>query len=156
VPSCQPFTRRKSAAARVEQSCRACRLEPGFLRDLRERHEAVQVPGALEVRFAVEPIAACQHAVFVGGQEGLHFVALPGVELAFVTLGVGIERGVEGAARCAQFGERPGCGRLGGAVEEGVAGRDRRLGVEREQRAVVVEHFLEVRDHPVRIHRIPA
>ena len=31
---------------------------------------------------------------------------------------------------------------------ERIAGRERRLGIHREQRAIVVQHFLEMRDHP--------
>ena len=43
-----------------------------------------------------------------------------------------------------------------GAFEQRVAGCGIRLGVEREQCAVVVEHFFEVRDHPAIIHGVAA
>ncbi len=71
----------------------------GLACDLRERDEGMQVPGALEIRVAIEAEAAREHAVLVGGEQPLDFVAPPDVELALVPLGVGVERGVEGAAR---------------------------------------------------------
>ncbi len=42
------------------------------------------------------------------------------------------------------------------AQEERIRGRERRLRRDREQLAVVVQHLLEVRDHPVGVDRIPA
>ena len=124
--------------------------------DRGHRLEHVQVPVPLEVRLAVEPEPARKNAVFVRVEEAPRFIGCPDVEAPFVALGVRVQGRVEPAARVLHVAEDP-VRRLGrDAPEERVAGRDRGLGAHGEQLPVVVEHLLEVRDHPVRVHRVPA
>ena len=116
----------------------------------------MQVPGALEIWIAVEPVAAREHPVFVRCEERLDIVALPDVEAALVALGIRVEGGKEAALRRAHFTERPAGRRDRGLAQHVVTGSDRGLRAKREQGSVVVEHFLEVRNHPEWIDRVPA
>ena len=73
-----------------------------------------------------------------------------------MAFGVGVEARREATARELQVADHP-VGRLGRDFrEQRLAGRDRGLRIDREQRAVVVEHLLEVRDHPPGVDRIAA
>src|SRR5688500_4726186 len=56
--------------------------------DALHRDEAVQVPGALEIRLAVEPEAQREHAILVFREQALDLVALPHVEAALMPLGI--------------------------------------------------------------------
>jgi hypothetical protein len=71
-----------------------------------------------------------------------------------MTFRVRVERGVKGAPECAHLVAAPSP-RFRAPPREGRASpaATNDLREEREQGAVVVEHFLEVRDHPDRVDR---
>ena len=71
-------------------------------------------------------------------------------------LGVGVELEQIAAVRALHVAQHPVRGLAGDAREQLVAGGDRGLRVERQQRAVVVQHLLEVRDRPVAVDRVAA
>ena len=54
------------------------------------------------------------------------------------------------------FAHHPLGGFDGHAFKNNIASGERGIGVERQQQAVVVQHFFEVRNHPVLIHRVAA
>ena len=58
---------------------------------------------------------------------------------------------MEAATRIMHFAQQPFAGLGRDAPEQGVAGGQRGFRVTRQQRAVVVQHLFEVRDHPVLI-----
>ncbi len=67
---------------------------------------------------------------------------------------VGVQRGGEAALRCAQFADHE-VGRLQRhPARELRAGGPPQVGVDPAQQGVVVEHLLEVRDHPVAVHGV--
>src|SRR5205085_2431935 len=80
----------------------------------------------------------------------------PGVELPLVTFRVGIEARVVAALRGLHLAQRPVGDRAGHARVRWIAGGERRLRIHGEQRAVVVQHLLEVRDRPVLVDRVAA
>ena len=114
------------------------------------------MPLVLEVGRAVEAKARRQDGVFLGAEQGFHLGPIPGVEAAFLALGVGIERSVKAAAGRAHLAQRPLAGGVQHGVEARAGGDLRRLRVQAQQLAVVGEHFLEVRDAPFRIDRVTA
>src|SRR5690606_17100904 len=76
-----------------------------IFRDALERLETMQMPAAFEVRLAIEPEARREGRVLVRGQQTAHLLAIPDVEAAFVSVGVGIEARAEstfGRAHLAQ------------------------------------------------------
>ena len=121
-------------------------------------HEHVRVPRAFEVRLLVESETAAEHAPLERRQRGAHFGARPHVELAFVSFGVGVVGGIEATARsieasCISRSIHSPVSRRD-ALEQRIAGGQRRFRVRREQRAVVVQHLLEVRNHPELVDRV--
>ena len=91
---------------------------------------------------------------FLGREELSHLVGLPDVELAFLALGIGVERRVIAAAGRLHLAHHPRRGLAADALEERLA-RDRPcVGVEAHEPAVVVEHLLEVRDRPLGIDAV--
>jgi hypothetical protein len=71
-------------------------------------------------------------------------------------LGIGVERGIESAFRRAHLAHEPLHRVPHDALEEGLPGYEPRVGVERQQQCVVVEHLLEMRDAPVLVHAVAA
>ena len=116
----------------------------------------MQVPAALEVRGLIEPVARREHRELLCAQLPFDVAAIPDVELAFVTLGVGVEAREVAALRSLHLAQGPGGGLLRHARVQRIAAGERRLRIHRQQRAVVVEHFLEVRNHPALIDRVAA
>ena len=114
----------------------------------------VQVPLALEIGLLVQPETPREHFVLLGLEVPLHLVGRPDVELAFVALRVRIERRVEATVGRAQVAQHPVGRFLGGPAEQRLACRDCRLRIDAEQLPVVVQHLLEVRDHPVGVDRV--
>ena len=73
-----------------------------------------------------------------------------------MTFRVGIEARVVAALRGLHLAQRPIGDRAGHSRVRWIAGGERRLRIHREQCAVVVQHLLEVRDHPVLVDRVAA
>ena len=111
---------------------------------------------AFEVGGSVEAEPHGERREFVRRQRRAHRLAVPDVELALVAFGVGVEARVVAALRRLHLVHHP-CRGLGRHARIGrVAAGERGVGVHREQRAVVVQHLFEVRDHPLRIDRVAA
>ena len=131
-------------------------VDPESLGHLRHRLEAMQMPLPLEVRRPVEAKACRERVELFRWKQATHFLSIPGVEAAFVSLRIGIQGRVEAAPRLLHVAAKPVCGLSCDAEEKRIRGRKRRLRRDREQLSVVVKHFLEMRDHPVGVDRIPA
>jgi len=119
------------------------------------------MPLVLEIGGAVEAEARREYGVFLWRERLLHRLAIPNVEAALVAFRVGVQAGVECAVTArvgvtAQLTQQPFHGTLDGVSEQPLTGRGRRLGVDREQQRVVVQHLLEMRYFPARVHRIAA
>ncbi len=123
--------------------------------NLIQRRAHTQVPAALEIRRSIEAEARREHRELLGAERRSYFRAIPGVELALVTLGVRVEARVVAALRGLHLAHGPRGSLERHACIERIAARQRGLRVHRQQRAVVVQHLLEVRDHPVLIDRVP-
>ena len=113
---------------------------------------------ALEVRRAVETEGCGEGRELPFVELGAGRVRGPEVEAALLPLGVRVEGGVEAALRPLHLADRPAGGLAGGPLEEVLAPGPEpgRLGAEGEERPVVVQHLLEVRDHPFAVHRVAA
>ena len=119
---------------------------------------AISSSGAVGVQVPADPRSSAarparsavrKHVVDRRRQQRAHFGRIPDVELAFVALRVRIERRPVAAARRLHVAHDP-VGSFGrDARNSVVAGRERRVRVDAQQLAVVVQHLLEVRDHPV-------
>ena len=121
-----------------------------------DRAENVQVPMALEVGLAIEAVPGSEGRVFLRCQRRAHFVAVPDIELATEPLRDGIEaRGVAAFGRL-HLAPHPIGGLRGHLAVEGIAGRHIRIRIHREKCPIVVQHLLEVRDHPIVIDRVAA
>ena len=105
------------------------------------------------------PVAAVGHAVGqaegtrVGAEQPVDLGRIPDVEFALLPLAVGIEAGRERLLD--QHLPLEPADRLGNARrEQRIASVRRRVGQQRDQLGIVVEHLLEVRHQPQRIDRI--
>ena len=111
---------------------------------------------AFEVRRPLQAIAAREGPVLVRAEERAHFVAVPDIELALLVLAIGIERGVVAAFRRLHLAREPRGG-LGCAAGVKLGGPDEPdIGEKSQERPVVIEHFLEVGNGPVRIDAVAA
>ena len=120
------------------------------------RRRAHRCPAALEVgRPGHAEVRERNLGEVVVAERGPHLLGRPDVEAALLALGVGVERRREAALLLAQVAQRP-VERLGAdAGEERLAGDLEAVQVRARQQRVVVEHLLEVRDHPARVDRVP-
>ena len=109
---------------------------------------AVQVPVALEIGGLVDAIKGGHHQILVFAQQALDAFPAPHIELALLTLRVGVQCRVEGAVRMAHLPQQPADCLPHRALEKGIGANGQRIGVQGQQLAVVVKHLLEVRDHP--------
>ena len=111
---------------------------------------------AFEVGRTIQAIAGREDRVFGGAEQRLHLASVPDVELAFHVLAIGIERRVVAAFGRLHLAHQPG-GRLRSAARvQLLAAHQPRVGEQREQRPVVVQHLLEVRDRPFGIDAVAA
>ncbi len=116
----------------------------------------MQVPAPLEIGVRIQAVDGREDLVLLGREESPHLVAIPDVELPLVTLAVRVQAGVVAATRVLHFPHHPVGGGLGGLPEQRFTGDLPSVAAKREQRPVVVEHLLEVRDHPALVHRVAA
>jgi hypothetical protein len=114
------------------------------------------VPAALEVRRQIEPEVRREHAKLLAAERRVDLLAIPHVVLAFVALRVRVEARVISALRRLHLAQHPAGGLARHARIQRIAAGERGLCVDGEQLGVVVQHFLEVRDHPVLVHRVAA
>jgi hypothetical protein len=90
----------------------------------------------------------------VGAERLVELLDAPDVELPLLSLAVGVEGGVEAARRIGHLAADPVERLLGHAPHLGVPRRLPQVHAEAREERVVVEHLLEVRDEPFRIHRV--
>ena len=115
-----------------------------------------QVPLALEVRRLVQPEVPRELIKGLRAEQFPQLGGIPHVELAFLALGIGVARGIEAAVRVAHVGQQPVGGFLSGLAEQLLSGCEVSLRVRGEQRAVVIQHLLEMRNLPVTVHGVAA
>ena len=86
----------------------------------------------------------------LGAEHLGELVGRPDVELALDALAVGVERRGEATLGGAQLAQQE----VGGLAGDPLAQRSAPPGVDAQQLGVVVEHLLEVRDHPAPVDRV--
>src|SRR5581483_2050623 len=143
-----PLARGEKLVARRGEARLASRLE---------RPGDAQVPRAvLEVRRLVQAVAAREERIVLRPEQRLRFIPLPDVEAAFLMLAVRVERGVVPALGRLHLAHQPAGGADRAALEQRLAADEPGIREQAEERAVVVEHFLEMRDGPMRVHAVAA
>ena len=105
----------------------------------------------LEIGGSVEPEIRCDDAKPLRADGCLDLGWRPDVELPFLALGICVERRVEAASGILHIAQHPGGRFARDASVQRLACRRMRFAIEREQRGIVVEHFLEVRYAPIAI-----
>ena len=134
---------------------RHARVEaPGKFFEFRE-HVQMPVP-AFEVGGTVETEARREHRVVFLAEQTTYLLGFPDVELALLAFGVGVQGGVVAPLGRLHLPHRPLAGLRRHLAEQILAGGLPGLGAEDEEGAVVVEHLLEVRDHPLLVHGVAA
>ena len=130
---------------------------PELARHVGERHADAQVPRrVLEIRPMVERPVTPRDGPLVRGQQRFDGIRRPDVELAFLVFAVGVEAGVETALGRAHVAPCPGDDAARRMRERCIPGRPPGIGVHREQRRIVVEHLLEMRDRPFGVDAVSA
>ena len=94
--------------------------------------------------------------VLLRRQQRARLVGRPHVEPALLAFAVGVEAGAERAVGGAHLAHQPVDDAARHVAEAPLAGDPREVRVQAEQRAVVVEHLLEVRDAPFLVDAVPA
>ena len=126
-------------------------------RDVRKRHRHAQVPGAaLEIRWLVEPVVRFSDGELLRRDCGVHFVTRPDVELALLAIAVGVEARKECAVLRAHLARQPADDAVRDLRVARITGHSREVGVERNERPVVVEHLFEMRNRPLGVDAVPA
>src|SRR5690606_20855925 len=119
---------------------------------LAERPRPVQVPRPpLEAGLRIQAVARGEGRELRLVQAARRLVALPYVVAPFLALRVGVEAAGKAARRQLHLAHQPPCRLLAYLAEQRLAARLPGLGVQAQQRPVVVEHLLEMRDAPLRI-----
>ena len=145
----------------IEERDRCLRVQA----DLRTRggrlDRQMQMPESmLEVRRGRRAVRVreAEHAfrepTLVRRQQRIELRRRPDVELAFLVLRVRVERAVEAAVRRLHAADDPVRGLDSDAAIERHDGGRERLRIERQQRCVVVQHLLEMRDRPFAIDAV--
>ena len=107
-----------------------------------------------KVRGSSKPIVRRCNRVFIRREQRLALVRRPHVELAFDMLRISVERGVVTPFVGLHFTHGPSRG-LGHHHAKPLIVRDApRVAIERQQRPVVIQHLLEMRNGPRLIHAI--
>ena len=133
------------------------RREVETLRDAVGRFGHARIPRVtLEVRRPVETVVRLGHDPLLVQYRGARLLARPHVEFAFAAFAVGIEARVERAVVRSHVAHEPSHDVAGNVRVAPLARHARRVRVEREERPVVVEHFLEVRNGPLGVDRVAA
>ena len=125
-----------------------------FTGDVRYRLAHREVPGAFEICLLVEAKAACENRIIVG-DKCFHLHRVSRRRTGLLRLRSRHRATNRSRLSATHVGEHPVRGRCG-AAKQLFAGREMRLCVHREQWAVVVQHFLEMRNLPVAVDRVAA
>ena len=110
----------------------------------------------LEVGLRIEAIVALEHRVLLRRQQVFKLVLVPDVVLAFHALRIRIEGRVVPAFGGLHLAHHPRRGLAGHAGVERLPGGRMCIGQQEQQRAVVVQHLLEMRDRPRAIRAVTA
>ena len=102
----------------------------------------------------VKSIQRGRHGILLWEQGLARFFRQPYVELAFFVFRIGVDGGVVTAFRRLHFAHHPRGGFGGDLFELRVAADAPRVAAKAQQRPVVVEHFLEMRNHPILVHAV--
>ena len=111
---------------------------------------------SFEIGRLVKTVMRCDNRIFRRRGVAADFCRRPHVELAFLVLGVGIQGRVITALRRLHFAHDPAGGFDCNALEERISCCPPGIGIQAQQRPVVVEHFLEMRDRPALVHAVAA
>jgi len=168
IPGSQNFfvsARAHPLLARIEQLA-ACTREKllrlrqrntQLCRDLIQRLCHEKMPAHIfEIGRLVQSEMPIRDRQLVCGQQRRYFLARPHIELPFLVLRIGIQRRVVTALGRLHLPHQPLRGFLAHACEERVAGDEPGVCVQEQQRTIVVEHLLEMRNVPALIYAIPA
>jgi hypothetical protein len=130
--------------------------------DLLEALAVRRVGAALEDRAPPLERARFCHAERLRRERGIggpkdvaQFAGGPDVVPALLALAVRIQRGREAAFRCAHLTDHPVAGFPGDAAGQGRSRAAPQVRVGAGEQRVVVQHLLEVRHHPARVHGVP-
>ena len=116
----------------------------------------MQIPLALEVRRLVQTVERLDQQILVLGQESSDGVPAPDVELALLAFAVGVLGGVVAALGMLHFADHPVRRLPHSTREQGIRAETQGVGIQGEQRTVVVEHLLEVGNGPVPVRCVAA
>src|SRR5207237_3851648 len=124
---------------------------------MRKRLDDTQMPRVLlEVRRPVEPEVGRSDFPFPRRQQRADFVGRPHIELAFFAFAVSVEARPERAIGRTHLAYEEADDCACNVAERGLARCTAQIGIKREQRTVVVEHFLEVRNRPLSVDAVAA
>ncbi len=143
-----------AAGAGFEQR-RPQRRQPRLV-GLAARHvlEPVEYRVTFEIAFIADIVVTGEELAVVGAEPVDNLALAPDVELAFLTLQVGIERCREGAFRRGHLARQPSHRLARARGEQRRAGTLESQRQQLEQLRIVVEHLLEVRHQPALVDRI--
>ena len=110
----------------------------------------------LEVRRPIESEPLRHQLIALCVEQSFDLLWRPHVVLAFDTFRIRIQGGVVAARGRLHFAHDPSSRLLRSCLEQRIACDLKHLGTQRKQWAVVVEHFLEVRNHPLVVYRVAA
>ena len=139
-----------------QQGVRPFRLQGQALHHGAPGVAAVQVPLILEVGRLVDAVERFRHQVLVGAEQALDALPAPEVELALLPFGVRVQRGEEAAVGMAHLPQQPAGGFPDRAGEQSVGADGQGVRVQGEKLPVVVEHLLEVGNHPGPVRGVAA
>ena len=91
----------------------------------------------------------------LGSEDRAQLGGVPDVELSLFALAVGVQRGREAALAGTQLAQHPVEGLRRHPAGQRRPGATPQVQVDPGEQRVVVEHLLEVRHDPVRVHRVP-
>src|SRR5439155_26846215 len=152
------LARRKERCFDARQSClRIGERNRQSLRDARERLDDAQMPCVLlEVRWPVETEVERCDLPFARPQQRANFIGRPYIKLSLFAFAVGVEARPERAIRRAHLAYEPADDGARNVAERRLARCASQIGVERDERPVVVEHLLEMWNRPFGVNAVAA
>ena len=117
---------------------------------------ALQHRGAVLERAAIgDAEGPGRELAVLGPEDRVQLGGPPDVELSFFALAVGVQRRRQPAVAGPQLAQHPVARLFRHPAGQFRAGQAPQVGVDASQQGVVVEHLLEVRDHPAGVDRVP-
>src|SRR3569833_4782648 len=112
------------------------------------------MPALLEYGLIIEAVAPGDDGIFHLVQRRADFVRRPTINPAFLAFRVGVERGVLAAVRRLRLAYGPAWGLVDDAQQQWIVRDLQGPAVQREQCTIVVQHFFEMRNIPLRIDAV--